>query len=276
MVLAQCLTISTKQQYSMNLDINKLQDDLCSLMCAEVKIKPKNGKLFSIETPFYFADGDPYQIYIKVMPGGILRLTDMGHTMLHLSYDNDIDKFREGTRGKILDQIKIETFIDEENGEFFIDTPLENLGFNIFRLGQALTKINDLTFINRVRAESTFYEDLQEQLYKVIDEEKVKKNYCFEEMEYSKDYPIDYRIEGRDAPLLLFGIPNKDKALLTTIILERLLRTEIVFDSLLIFSDQGSIPKQDLARLSNAGGEMIASLDAESYFSRKVLRKIRN
>jgi hypothetical protein len=46
------------------------------------------------------------------------------------------------------------------------------------------------------------------------------------------------------------------------------------FDSLLIFSDQGSIPKQDLARLSNAGGEMIASLDAEADFSRKLLRKV--
>jgi len=43
---------------------------------------------------------------------------------------------------------------------------------------------------------------------------------------------------------------------------------------LLIFSDQSSIPRQDLARLSNAGGEMIASLDAESDFSRKLSRKV--
>lgn len=258
----------------MNLDLNKLQETLCSLMCAEVKIKPKNGKLLSIETPFYFPDGDPYQIYIKEMPGGIIRLTDMGHTMMHLSYDNETDKFREGTRGKIFDQIKAETFIDEDNGAFFIDTPMENLGFNIFRLGQALTKINDLTFLNRARAESTFYEDLQEQLFKVVGEEKVKKDYYFEEMENARDYPIDYRIEGKYAPLFLFGIPNRDKARLTTIILERLLRTKADFDSLLIFSDQGSIPKQDLARLSNAGGEMIASLDAEADFSRKLLRKI--
>ena len=77
------------------------------------------GKLLSIETPFYFADGDPYQLYIKEMPGGILRLTDMGHTMMHLSYDNDVDKFREGTRGKIFEQIKVETFIEEDNGELY-------------------------------------------------------------------------------------------------------------------------------------------------------------
>jgi len=96
----------------MNLDIDKLQETLCSLMCAEVKIRPGKGELLSIETPFNFADGDPYQIYIKEMPGGIIRLTDMGHTMMHLSYDNDVDKFREGTLGKLFEQIKAYTFID--------------------------------------------------------------------------------------------------------------------------------------------------------------------
>ncbi len=257
----------------MNLDIEKLQSMLCSLMCAQINLRKKNDSLLSIETPFYFPDGDPYQIYIKEMPNGILRLTDMGHTMLHLSYDNDVSKFREGTRGKLFDQIKAETFIEEDNGEFYIETELNNLGFNIFRLGQALTKINDLTFLNRARAESTFYEDLQEQLVKIIGEENMIQDYFYDNMENSCDYPIDFKIEGKHAPLFVFGIPNRDKARLTTIILERLLRAKADFDSILIFSDQGAIPKPDLARLSNVGGEMIASLDAESDFSRKLLRK---
>jgi len=257
----------------MNISIAQIEDKLCQLLCADIKVTAKNGKLARVETPFFFADGDPYQIYIKEMPGGVLRLTDMGHTMMHLSYENDIDKFREGTRGNILSQVKAETTAEENNGEFYIDTPLENLGYNIFRLGQALTKINDLTFLNRARAESTFYEDLKEQLKKIIPEEKIITDYYYEEMENAKDYPIDYRIEGKQLPLFVFGIPNRDKARLTTIILERLLRSQANYDSLLIFSDQSTIPRSDLARLSNVGGEMIASLDAESDFSRKLLRK---
>lgn len=258
----------------MNININKLQENLCRLMCASVKVKPKNGNLLLIETPFYFPDGDPYQIYIKEIGTGIVRLTDMGHTMMHLSYENDIDKFREGTRGKLFEQIKSETLVEEENGEFFIDTQIDDLGLNLFRLGQALTKINDLTFLNRARIESTFYEELHEQLIRIIPSELIKKDYFFEEMDNSKDYPIDYRIEGKYSPLFVFGIPNRDKARLTTIILERLLRVDADFDSLIIFFDQGSIPKQDLARLSNVGGEMIASLDAEDDFSRKLLRRV--
>lgn len=132
----------------MNLDIEKLRNSLCELMCAEVNIIARKRNLLLLETPFAFSDGDPYQLYIKELPGGILRLTDMGHTLMHLSYENDLDKFRDGTRGKLFEQIKSETHIEENNGEFFIDTPIANLGFNIFRLGQALTKINDLTFLN--------------------------------------------------------------------------------------------------------------------------------
>src|SRR5690606_19369122 len=149
-------------------------------------------------------------------------LTDMGHTMMHLSYENDIDKFREGTRGRLFDQIKAEMSIEEDNGEFFVDTSSENLGQNLFKLTQALTKINDLSFLNRFRVESTFYEDLQEKLFRFVDEELVSKDYYFDGMENSSDYPIDYKIDGKHAPLFLFGIPNRDKARLTTIILERL------------------------------------------------------
>ncbi len=256
------------------LDTNKLQEHLCSTLCTNVKLVEREGGLKLIETPFYFSDGDPYQIYLKEMPAGVLRITDMGHTMMHLSYENEVSKFREGTRGKLFEQIKAEHDLQEENGEFFIETAIENISINLFKLGQALTRINDITFLNRARTESTFYEDLNEQLFRIVTEEKVQKDFYYDGIENSQDYPIDYRIEGKHSPLFVFGIPNRDKARLTTIILERLLRANADFDSLLIFSDQQSIPKADLARLSNAGGEMIASLDAESDFARKLNRKV--
>ena len=93
------------------------------------------------------------------MSGGILRLTDMGHTLMHLSYENDIDKLRDGTRGKLFEQIKSETFIEEISGALFIDTDPANLVVSLFRMGQAITKINDLAFLKRARADSTFYDD---------------------------------------------------------------------------------------------------------------------
>jgi hypothetical protein len=40
-----------------------------------------------------------------------------------------------------------------------------------------------------------------------------------------------------------------------------------------VFEDQQEIPRADLARLSNAGGEMVASLNAEGDLRRKLERK---
>lgn len=49
----------------MNIDINKIQENLCQMLCTEIKLYEKNKNLIRVETPFFFPDGNPYQIYIK-------------------------------------------------------------------------------------------------------------------------------------------------------------------------------------------------------------------
>lgn len=258
----------------MNMDIEKLQKEICSILCADVQLLQRNGSIVMLQTPFSFADGDPYQIYLRELPSGQLRMSDKGHTLMHLSYENDIDKFREGTRGKIFDGILSELDLAESDGEFYLDFNPDKIGYALFRFGQAITKINDLTFLNRIRVESTFYEDLYESITRTISEDKITKDYVYPHMDKGEDYPIDYRIEGKDAPLFLFGVPGRDKARLTTIVLERLLRENAQFESLIVFANQADMPRADLARLTNVGGEMVSSLDAQQDLDRKLLRRV--
>jgi hypothetical protein len=257
----------------MTLDVAELEKRFCAMMCADVRLVQRGKGRLVISTPFLFPDGDPYLVYIEERPGGILRLTDAGHTLMHLSYENDIDKFRDGTRGRLFDQILTGQDVLELDGEFYIDVPPEALGNAFFRLAQTLTQISDLTFLNRARIESTFYEDLFELLGRTVSPDMITREYIYSGIDNAEDYPIDFRVEGRDDPLFVFGIPNRDKARLAIIILERLLRAKAQFESVLIFADQSSMPRKDLARLSNAGGEMIASLDARDDFRRKITRR---
>lgn len=256
----------------MSLDFENLQKSLCSRMCSDVQILQRNSHVV-VSTPFLFPDGDPFVLYLEERPGGVLRLSDAGHTMMHLSYENELDKFRQGTRGKLFEQVLASGGATECEGEIFVETSPDQLGRAIFRISQTITSLNDLTFLNRARAESTFYEDLTEMLGRVVDPEKIQKDYVYPDMQNAEDYPIDFRIEGKIDPLFIFGIPNRDKARLATIVLERLLRAKAQFDSVLIFADQSSMPRADLARLSNAGGEMIASLDAQDDLRRKVAKR---
>jgi hypothetical protein len=254
-------------------DINELQKALCKSFCADVRLKLRGDDIYFVNTPLSFPDGDAYTIYLRLLTSGLTRITDDGHTLMHLSYDNDVSKIRSGTRGTLLERIKAEMDLHESNGELFMDCPIDKAGETLFRFGQALTKITDLTFLNRAKVESTFYDDLWEALVHIIRAEIITRDYLVPDMPKAEDYPIDYKIERKmETPFFVFGIPNKDKARLVTIIIEHLLREKKEFDSLLIFDDQQGIPRPDLARLSNVGGEMVASLDAQSDLRRKLLK----
>ncbi|HDL01621.1 MAG TPA: DUF1828 domain-containing protein [candidate division Zixibacteria bacterium] len=258
----------------MRTNIDELQKRLCKSFCANIKVSKKNDTLIRIETPFSFPDGDPYQIYMTEIGTGGYRITDMGHTLMQLSYENDIDLLRKGTRGNLLGQIQLELGIKEDDGEFFLESTSDEIHNNLFKLGQAITKIYDLTYLNRARVENTFYEDLEERLYNIVDAEKIIQDYVYSAMENADDYPIDYMIKGKKEPLFLFGIGNRDKARLTTIILERLIRHNAEFESLIVFHDFDAIPKNDAKRLMNVAGEMISSLDAKDDLSRKILKRV--
>lgn len=252
--------------------IEQFQNTLCKLLCADVRVVQRGDRLMVL-TPFFFPDGDGYVLYLEERPGGIVRFSDGGHTLMHLSYEMDIDKLNEGTRERVFRQILSNYGVQEQEGEIFLETPQAELGQALFRLGQALTSIGDLSFLNRVRVESTFYDDLDKVLTRLIPSEMIQRDYVIETMANGEVYPIDYRIEGKQNQLFLFGIPNRDKARLVTVVLERLLREQLEFDSLLVFEDQKTIPRDDVARLSNAGGEMVSGLVAESDLRRKLSKK---
>ena len=229
---------------------------------------------FRVATPFVFPDGDSYSVYLRQLPSGGFRISDAGGTLMHLSYENDIEKFRDGTRGRLLQQILSESDLSEDDGEFFVETAIGELGSNFFRFGQALTRIHDLSFLNRLRAESTFYDDLRETLNSIVAEEKLHKDYVVTDVPRAADYPVDYLIDGVSAPLYLFGVPSRDKARLATIVLQHLISSGKEFNSMIVFQNMSDLPRADVSRLTNAANDQIDSLDAADDLRRKLLRRV--
>jgi hypothetical protein len=193
---------------------------------------------------------------------------------MRLSYENDLAKLREGTRGRLLAQVLADAGLMEDDGEFFLESTAEDVGANVLRLGQALTRVHDLTFLNRARAESTFYEDLREKLEALVGSERLTENYFVPNVPNGRDYPVDYFVHGGAAPLYLFGVPNRDKARLATIILQHLIASNQDFNSMIVYQNMADLPRPDLSRLTNAANDMIDSLDATDDFQRKLLRRV--
>lgn len=257
--------------------IEKINKELlCEQFCAQIKLHKRDNGIVMLETPFTYADGDKYPLYLSDTATGGLKMSDGGHTLMQLSYENDVDKFFEGGRLVLLNQIIAEHGVtyDETSGQFSLECAPNKLSTAAFALGQALTRVCDLTFLNRSRVASTFYEDLQQQIGNFIPAENVHPDYVVPGIADAENYRVDFCIDAKHGGrLFLFGIPNRDKARLTTIYLQYLIQQKVDFDSMLVFDSQETIPRADLARLSNVGGEMISSLNAEDDFRRKLLKR---
>ena len=258
----------------MTVNLDALQSLLCERLCEEVRIEQRPDGALMLQTHFEFPDGDRFPIHLSEAVSGGFRLSDRGHTLMHISYEHDTDSFMDGTRGMLLERIMGESGLQWDGGAFCLDTAPERLPETVFQFGQALTRIYDLTFLSRSNVGSTFYDDLADLLSRMVDEDKIQRDY-HPEVPNAQVYPVDYRIEGRgEVPLFLYGVPNRDKARLTTIMLSYFHRHELAFESILVFEDQADIPRKDLARLSDVGGDMISSLESHQDFNRKLLRRI--
>lgn len=248
---------------------------LCERLCEDVRVDARTDGALVMRTHFEFPDGDRYPIHLSEAAAGGLRLSDRGHTLMHISYEHDIDSFMDGTRGMLLERIMGETGLnwDGDGGAFCLDTTPECLPEALFTFGQALTRVYDLTLLSRTNVGSTFYDDLADLLSNQIDEAKIERDYL-PPVPNAQAYPVDYRIEGKSGlPLFLYGVPNRDKARLTTILLSHFHRHDLRFESILVFANQIEIPRMDLARLSDVGGDMISSLAAHEDLNRKLLQR---
>ncbi len=260
----------------MTLDLDKLRKLLCERLCEDVRIAQRPDDSVMVHTHFRFPDGDHYPIHLSPAGPGGLRLSDKGHTLMHISYDHDVDGFMDGTRGMLLERIMNENGLqwEKDGGALCLDTSPEQLPEAIFRFGQALTNVYDLTFLSRPNISSAFYDDLHDLLSDLVDGDRIQRDY-YPEINNAQAYPVDYRIEGKNnTPLFLYGIPSRDKARLATIILSHFHLLRISFESILVFEDQRNIPRMDLARLSDVGGDMISSLNARDDLSRKITQRI--
>ncbi len=257
----------------MTLDANALRDLLCERLCADIGVEERPDGALMLRTHFTFPDGDGYPFHLSEAPGG-LRLSDHGHTLMHISYEHDVDSFLSGTRGALLERIVGESELRQENGAFHVETSPERLPETIFRFGQALTRVYDLTLLSRSNVGSTFYDDLADSLTGLVDESRMQRDYE-PDVPNAEAYPVDYRIEGKSGvPLFVYGVPNRDKARLTTIMLGYFHRHHLEFESIIVFENQAEVPRIDLARLSDVGGDMISSLESTEDFNRKLLWRV--
>lgn len=99
---------------------------------------------------FAFPDGDRLPIQVTETEDGHLRLSDCGHTVMHASYDYDVEALFQGDSRKRLERILREAGVERLRGALRIDTRAEDLPEAATRLGQAAMRVFELASESRM------------------------------------------------------------------------------------------------------------------------------
>ncbi len=228
---------------------------------------------YAIGLPMARRDGDYLTAYVSQDDGG-WRVSDKGSTLMRLSYENDLDKLLSGAREKLFNTVLVESGLKEDDGELYITVPADALPKGLFALGQGTIRVEDLGLWTRGRIESTFYEDLGGILADVAGVDQVVEGYTVPGVPDGANYPVDYYIKTPGRPLYIFGVLNKDKARLTTIILQHLAAHAKNFESMVIYADVDEIPKQDQKRLMSAANDAVPSIADRSVIDAKIKHRL--
>ena len=130
-----------------------IMESICSLYEFE---DIGNGE-YLVHTNMYFDDGDELHIVMMESDGGY-TLTDEGHTMMWLSYE---ELRFTGNRKKLLDGILGQNDVTMVNGEILtsVDSP-EEVGPALFNMIQAIMQTSSLRYLSRNNVVNTFLEDV--------------------------------------------------------------------------------------------------------------------
>lgn len=264
----------------------------------EVRLEERSDGVLMLDTPFVFPDGDNYSIYFSIEEDGHFLLSDKGNTIMHLSYKYDVDSiFNDESQYAIMLQIarnaRIE--LDEGAGNFWVKADAKSLPETIFRFGQALTKIYDLSFISRYESavkdaklemgderskplsQAAFDSAIQLTLREILGPQRFTRNFSpefdtlFSPQPPRGKYTVDYKFDGKqDIPVFLYGISSPSKAKDVTISLGYFHRASLRFDNLVVLRDEDCIKTPEKERLLDAGAKSMILLGNKSDLERGI------
>lgn len=126
------------------LDRAALRTLLHERLCEVVNVVERPDGALMLLSNFCFPDGDGYPIHLLEAPAGGIRLSDEGDTLMHISFEHDIDAFVEGASRALMDRVLGESGVGYDDGTFYLDTAPERLPEAMFTFGQALTRIYEI------------------------------------------------------------------------------------------------------------------------------------
>ena len=239
-------------------------------VCEKISLVQKGISRFIVKTPFVFEDGDHLVILLKYNnETKTWYLTDEGHTFLHLGYFIEEKDMFSGTRSQIIEDAKKMFEVLQEESGLSKNVLDNNFGDTLYDFVQCLLKIMDITYLDRKRVQTTFFEDFRKSIDNIAKNKRLNASFnVYEKFDLNKAYPIDCIIETSKKPVYIFAMHNDNKCKDVTITIYEFERKGIKFFPVGVFENQEEINRKVLARFSAICDKQIPSLSEINYFDK--------
>jgi hypothetical protein len=222
-----------------------------------IDFREKRAGVYKVLLPFFYEDGDMYDIFIEDCPDdkSAIRISDHGLTLMKLSYDFDIDT---PNKQKILEGIISQNRCFFNNGNIYLDVAPEQLTGGIYQFAQTITKVSNMDIISKEYLKSCFYEFLGNFIFDAFKKYNVKKDVCPVQ---DKDLKVDFEIPAKK-PFYIFGVNDNAKASKVIISCLSFASKNIPFKSLVVLEDIEALTKFNRNQLINVSDKPFTDLEA--------------
>lgn len=239
------------------MDINKAMKELRVKANAGFDFQERRPGKYQLIVPIHHEDGDMVDVYLQDGSGapGTIRVCDFGMALMRLSYTYEINT---DARQRILDSILMNNGVQNDNGNFYIDTPLELLYESILQFTGCVQKVCNMRYWNREIIRNTFYQDLRE--YTTTE---LKRFDPRPDISPLPDYPVisvDWSLTYNERDFYMFGVNSNEKAKSTAICLLEFQKANLPFTSLIVHEDREELGRKEGTYLTRNADKQYPSL----------------
>lgn len=191
--------------------------------------------------PISHEDGDMVDIYLQESPrgDGQVRICDFGMALMRLSYNFEINT---SARQSILESILINSGVQNDEGNLYLDAPLNSLYEGILQFAGCVQRVSSMSYWSRETIRSAFYEDLGSYI-----ETDLSRFAPTPDIAPLPGYllSVDWQLTHNNRQFFLFGVRGNDKAKNVTIALLEFQKAGVSFISLVVHEDIDELSRRD-------------------------------
>jgi len=231
--------------------------DLASLKqnFKQIDFREKRIGVYKVLVPFFYEDGDMYDIFIEELPGtNMIRISDYALTVMKLSYTFEIDTPH---KHEVLENIIMQNRAKIDNGLIYLDVLPHQIEAGINQFAQVISKVSNMDIISRELQRSVFPDMLHTFIETAFKDFQVSENY---EPTKDRHLVVDYKISA-PRPFFVFGVNGDTKASKVVISCLTFKNQKIPFRSLIVYENMDALNAFSRAQLTNVAQKQYFSLD---------------